>query len=254
MAENYYDSERGAAEYLLFHYGAKGLRPPPGWAEAEALEFPARCVSLGLDAARLPAQARALDLGCAVGRSSFELARHCAEVIAVDFSRQFIDLANRLRRRGSLRYKSLEEGAWTQARRAVVPPDIDRRRVKFEAGDAMRLRLDLGKFDVVFMANLIDRLEEPLRCLERLPGLLRPGGQLIVASPYTWLASYTPRANWLGGFARGGRPVRTFAALRRILSPHFKLVRQRDVPFLLREHARKYQLGISETSSWLRRY
>jgi len=253
MAENYYDSERGASEYLLFHYGAAGLRPPTGWAEAGALEFPARCVSLGLDTARLPAKARALDLGCAVGRSAFELARHCEEVIAIDFSQQFIDLANRLRQRGSLRYKSFEEGELTQARRALVPPEIDRQRVKFETGDATRLRKDLGEFDVVLMANLIDRLEEPCRCLERLPKLLRPGGQLIVASPYTWLTAYTPKEKWLGGFARGGRPVRTFEALRRILSPHFKLAQRLDVPFLLREHARKYQLGISEASSWVRR-
>lgn len=254
MAENYYDSERGASEYLLFHYGAPGLRPPPGWAQDGTLTFPARCVSQGLDAGRLPAQARALDLGCAVGGASFALARHCAEVIGLDFSQQFIGLAGRLRQRGSLRFKSFEEGDLTQARRAVVPPDIERRRVKFEVGDAMRLRPDLGQFDVVFMANLIDRLEDPSQCLERLPGLLRPGGQLIVASPYTWLASYTPRENWLGGCARGGRPVRTFDGLRRILSPHFKLARRLDVPFLLREHARKYQLGISEASSWVRRF
>ena len=238
---------------MLFTSWSPGLGLPLGCAESGAPAFPARCVSLGLDAARLPDKARALDLGCAVGRSSFELARHCAEVIGVDFSQPFIDLANHLRQRGSLRFKSFEEGELTRARRAVVPPDIDRRRVKFEAGDAMRLRPDLGEFDVVFMANLIDRLEEPMRCLERLPGLLRPGGQLIVASPYTWLAGYTPKKNWLGGFARGGRPVKTFEALRRVLSPHFKLARRLDVPFLLREHARKYQLGISEVSSWVRR-
>jgi putative 4-mercaptohistidine N1-methyltranferase len=253
MADNYYDTGRGASEYLLFHYGSAGLRPPAGWAEAGPPPFPARCVMEGLEAARLPAQARALDLGCAVGRASFELARHCAEVLGLDYSRQFIALANRLRQRGSLRFKSIEEGEWTRSRRAVVPPDIDRRRVKFEVGDAMRLRPDLGQFDVVLMANLVDRLAEPLRCLERLPGLLRPGGQLIVASPYTWLASYTPRKNWLGGYARGGRPVRTFDGLRRILAPHFKLVRRLETPFLLREHARKYQLGISETSLWVRR-
>ena len=29
MAENYYDSERGASEYLLFHYGSPGLGLPP---------------------------------------------------------------------------------------------------------------------------------------------------------------------------------------------------------------------------------
>ena len=253
MAENYYDSERGAAEYLLFHYGAPGLRPPPGWADPGALEFPARCVSQTLDTARLPAKARALDLGCAVGRSSFELARHCAEVIGLDFSQRFIALAERLRQRGSLRYKSFEEGDLTKARRALAPSDVDRSRVRFEVGDATRLRTDLGSFDVILMANLIDRLNSPLQCLERLAGLIRPGGQLIVASPYTWLASYTPRRNWLGGIARGGRPVRTFDALRRILSPHFKLARRLDLPFLIREHARKYQLGISEASTWVRR-
>jgi putative 4-mercaptohistidine N1-methyltranferase len=253
MPENYYDSERGASEYLLLHYGETELRLPAGWAEAAAFNFPAQCVSRGLDTTLLPAQSRALDLGCAVGRSSFELARHCTDVVGVDFSQQFIELAERLRQRGALRFKSFEEGDLTRARRAQVPPDIERRRVKFEVGDATRLRRDLGEFDVVMMANLIDRLEEPLKCLVRLPWLLRSGGQLIVTSPYTWLANYTPRGNWLGGWTRGGKPVRTFDALRRILSPHFKLARRQDLPFLIREHARKYQLGVSEASTWVRR-
>jgi putative 4-mercaptohistidine N1-methyltranferase len=253
MSENYYDSERGLSEYLLFHYGAPEPLLPPGWVEAGALEFPARCVSQCLEAGRLPAQARALDLGCAVGRGSFELARHCVEVIGIDFSKQFIDLASRLRQCGSLRFRSFEEGELTRARRAVVPPEIDRRGVNFEVGDATQLRADLGKFDVVLAANLIDRLDAPLKCLERLPALLSPGGQLILASPYTWLANYTPRKNWLGGWTRGGQPVKTYDALRRILSPHFKLIRRLDLPFLLREHARKYQFGISETSVWVRR-
>jgi SAM-dependent methyltransferase len=155
MAQNYYDSERGASEYLLFHYGAPELPPPPGWAETGALEFPARCVSQCLDLRRLPAQARALDLGCAVGRSSFELARHCRRVIGLDFSRLFIDLANRLRRRGSLRFKSFEEGELTQPRRAVVaagpgPAARDlcrRRRDPFAGGfGGVRRGVD-GQFD-----------------------------------------------------------------------------------------------------------
>ena len=83
--------------------------------------------------------------------------------------------------------------------------------------------------------------------------MLNPGGQLIITSPYTWLAEYTPRAQWLGGFERGGRRVETFAALKAILAPDFKLSHRRDIPFLIREHARKYQLGIAEASVWLRR-
>ncbi len=253
MAENYYDSARGASEYLLFHYGAEDLLPPPGWADAAAQPFPARCVELGLDAIRLPAESRALDLGCAVGRSAFELARHCAEVIGIDFSEQFVQLASQIRRKGSIRFKSFEEGELTQKRVARVPQEIDRSRAKFEVGDATRPRRDLGAFDVVFMANLIDRLREPKRCLERLPELVLPEGQLIITSPYTWLASYTPPKNWLGGFARGRKAVKTFNTLSRILTPHFELRHRVDVPFLLREHARKYQLGVAELSSWVRR-
>jgi putative 4-mercaptohistidine N1-methyltranferase len=251
--KNYYDSPRAASEYLLFHYGDPQLRPPAGWSDSAALPFPARCVQQCLDTARLPGKARALDLGCAVGRASFELARYCAEVVGIDFSRRFIALANRLRRDGEVKYRTFEEGRLTRERRAAVPRGIDRQRVRFEAGDATDLRRDLGQFEAVLMLNLIDRLAAPAECLERVAGLVRPGGQLIIASPYTWLADYTPRRRWLGGFVRRGRPVGTLDTFRRLLVAHFDLAARLDVPWLLREHARKYQLGVSEATVWIRR-
>jgi hypothetical protein len=103
------------------------------------------------------------------------------------------------------------------------------------------------------MANLIDRLSHPAACLKSLPRLLKIGGQLILVSPYSWLREYTPRAHWLGGCRRRGRDVRTFATLRRLLSPHFSLARRLDLPFLIREHERKFQLGVAAASVWLRR-
>lgn len=118
----------------------------------------------------------------------------------------------------------------------------------------MNLPSDLGTFDVILMANLIDRPGHPRKCLAQMRHFLRPGGRLVITSPYTWLAEYTPRRRWLGGFVRRGRPVKTLATLREILTPHFRLVRRRDLPFLIREHARKYQLGLAEASVWLRRF
>jgi putative 4-mercaptohistidine N1-methyltranferase len=253
MPKNYYDSDCGLAEYLLFHYPSVTPPLPSEWKASELLHFPARCVSQCLNLKRLPANARALDLGCAVGRSSFELARHCKEVVGIDFSKRFIKTATRLRQRGFLRYQSTEEGELTSTRMAIVPRGINRQRVKFEVGDATRLRKDLGEFDIVLAANLIDRLREPLRFFRQLPGLLNPGGQLIIASPYTWLPDYTSRRNWLGGIVRNGKPVRTHDVLRQLLRPDFRLLDRVDLPFLLREHARKYQLGISEATVWLRR-
>jgi putative 4-mercaptohistidine N1-methyltranferase len=236
MAENYYDSERGISEYLLLHYGGHESRIPA--ALTEALHFPVRCVSEGLDTALIPPQARALDLGCAVGRSSFELARHCREVIGIDFSKHFVRVATHLREEGSFNFNYIEEGELTRPHRAIVPPEIDRHRVSFESGDAVRLRAGLGQFNVVLMANLIDRVDHPARCLGQLSGLLESGGQLVITSPYTWLAEFTPRENWLGGFMRDGQPVKTFDTLNQILPAHFELSRRLDLPFIIREHAR----------------
>jgi putative 4-mercaptohistidine N1-methyltranferase len=170
--------------------------------------------------------------------------------VGIDFSRRFISIARHLQRHGSFPFKVFDEGDLTHTARAVVPAAIDRKRVRFERGDAMRLRRDLGMFDVVLMANLIDRLRDPAKCLRQLPSLVKPGGLLVITSPYTWLSQYTPRESWLGGFRRNGRPVRTFDSLKRLLSPGFELLRRRDLPFVIREHARKFQLGIAEATVW----
>jgi putative 4-mercaptohistidine N1-methyltranferase len=247
---SYYETDRGASEYLLLHFGASQQLLPPELAGCPALNFPARCVTECLDLRDLPPTARALDLGCAVGRASFELAARCAEVVGIDYSQTFISIARHLRRYGSFAFKVVDEGELTYTARAVVPAAIDRKRVRFERGDAMHLRRGLGAFDVVLMANLIDRLRDPAKCLKQLPGLVQPGGRLVITSPYTWLAQYTPRENWLGGFRRKGRPIKTFDALKKVLWPDFDLVLRRDLPFVIREHARKFQLGIAQATVW----
>jgi putative 4-mercaptohistidine N1-methyltranferase len=253
MASKYYETDRAVSEYLLFHYEMSARMLPPVVVHSCALNFPVRCVTECLDTRRLPRAARALDLGCAVGRASFELARRCVEVVGIDYSQRFITTAGHLKKNGSFLFAYVEEGELTRPASAVVPANIKRQRVSFECGDATNLRRDLGTFDVVLMANLIDRLKDPKKCLAQLPRLLKPGGQLIITSPYTWLAEYTARKNWLGGFLRGSSRVKTFDALKKILSPDFQLLRRRDLPFLIREHARKFQLGVAEATVWLRR-
>jgi putative 4-mercaptohistidine N1-methyltranferase len=253
MRGSYYETDRAVSEYLLFHYCMTQQLLPPVLVSPGALNFPVRCVTECLEPRRLPKKSRALDLGCAVGRSSFELARRCTEVVGIDYSRRFVSTAGHLRKNGSFLFGCVEEGELTRPCTAVVPEEIERQRVTFEQGDATKLRPDLGAFDVVLMANLIDRLKDPRKCLAQLPRLVKSGGQLIITSPYTWLVEYTPRKNWLGGFLRGTVRIKTFDALKKILSPHFQLSRRRDLPFLIREHARKFQLSIAEATVWLRK-
>ena len=252
-APDFYETERALSEYLLFHYGSPAQTMPWSFGPATAFNYPARCVSECLDTARLPAQARALDLGCAVGRATFELARHCSEVVGIDFSHRFIEIARHLQQRGSTSYAYVEEGLLTTPATAEVPAEIDRSRVTFEQGNAQALRFDLGQFDVVLMANLVDRLRDPKQCLNALPALVRTGGQLMLTTPCTWLEDYTLRSHWLGGFSQDGRPDKTLATLQAVLDPYFTLVRTLDMPFVIREHARKFQWSVAQATVWLRR-
>jgi len=217
------------------------------------LDYAVRCVTECLDPAAVPEGARALDLGCAVGRSTFELARHCVSTIGIDYSKRFIEAAEAIRTQGEIAYSRADEGALTTRLVARRPAEVGQpERVSFEVGDAMDLRRDLGSFDVVLAANLIDRLGNPSAFLERLPSLVKPGGQLILTSPYTWLEEFTPRERWLGGFEREGMRVATLAGLRVVLEEDFTLADVRDLPFLIREHARKFQFSVAQASVWRR--
>jgi 2-polyprenyl-3-methyl-5-hydroxy-6-metoxy-1,4-benzoquinol methylase len=108
----------------------------------------------------------------------------------------------------------------------------------------------MGAYDVVLAANLICRLPNPEAFLSRLAGLVKPGGQLLLTTPFTWLEEYTPREYWVGGLEPG---LRSEEELARRLSNDFRLHRRRDLPFLIREHERKYQLGIALGTCWIRR-
>jgi hypothetical protein len=94
------------------------------------------------------------------------------------------------------------------------------------------------------VANLVCRLPEPARLLDRLPSLVKSGGELVLATPCTWLEEFTPTQNWpVGG---------TFDWLQEKLAPAFSLIRQVEEPFLIRETARKFQWTTSLVTVWRR--
>ena len=235
------------AEYLAFHYLTpkdlfpRGHVPPFG-----IKNFPEACAALLLSEARRQRlkPLRALDLGCAVGRSSFELAGKVPEVVGIDFSKAFIRAARTLGKKGSVRFPLKLEGTQTQMTTAKAPKTKCRTRVCFRTGDALRLPT-LGKFDLVLAANLVDRVKDPKKLLQKiLPSLVRPGGLVLLTSPYTWTKEFTPSSRW---------PKDSFPSIRNILSPAFRLLRRQDLPFLLREHRRKFQLTFADATIWKRR-
>ena len=248
MTTSFYDSDAAVEQYLLFHYGSPEQICPLLLEARVACGFPARCVSEPLGRMTLPHHRRALDLGCAVGRSSFELGRHFDDVLGIDFSSRFVSAAQHIAQKRAVTVHAHREGTAYDQIPLALPSDLKTDHVHFEQGDACNLRPDLGTFDLVLMANLIDRLPDPARCLARVPDLLCSGGWLVITSPYTWLEEYTPRDKWLDDRGEG-----TLAALKQILSPAFTLHRTLNLPFLIRDHRRKFQWSIAETTLWQKR-
>ncbi len=249
MENNLYESDQLLNEYLLFHYGKPSEILPYDFGPSDALNFPYRCVDACLDHKILPEGARALDLGCAVGRSSFELARHCAEVVGLDYSENFIRAANFLKDKGKLPYEIKITGDICAPAVAEVSGEIDRERLSFKVADAHKLPPELSNFDVVLAANLLCRMHNPRQLLARFPDLVKPGGQLILTTPHTWMDTFTARENWLGATPESGQPVET---IKKEMASSFSLTDRRDMPFLIREHARKFQWSVAEATLWRR--
>mgnify|MGYP000226979466 CR=1 FL=1 len=122
--------------------------------------------------------------------------------------------------------------------------------LEFWQGDACNLKDMYTAYDLIFCSNLIDRLYYPQKFLDDIPNRVNKDGLLVLLSPYTWLEDYTPKQNWLGGFVRDNKEVKTLDTLKEHLKDRFELLDTIDVPFVIKETARKHQHTISQMSIW----
>ena len=72
---------------------------------------------------------------------------------------------------------------------------------------------------------------------------------LVLISPYSWLEEYTKQIEWIGSTI--DHPDSSNEIIN-ILSKHssMSLIHREDISFLIREHERKYQYGISHCMIW----
>ena len=247
-----YEDDAQVAQYCEFHWGAEPFGVP---------NFPAAMARLCLEAyaRHCPGAAAgsALDLGCATGRSSFELARVFARVTGLDFSARFIQTGDALKRDGRIRYVLPDEGelvSYHEHTLAEYGLDGTAGRVAFFQADACNLKPLYAGYDLILAANLIDRLYSPARFLQEAHARLRPGGLLVLGSPYTWQAEHTPRSEWVGGFKKDGENFTTLDGLHALLDAHFeRAAPPQEVPFVIRETKRKFQHTLAEVTVWRRR-
>lgn len=242
-SDNVYETDSLVAQYCEFQYGREYFGVE---------NFAKTCAEYAIGYA--PARRRALDLGCATGRASFELARAFDEVTGIDFSARFIQVGVAMRQRGRIAYDRVEEGEITtrvECSLADFGLESTAEKVQFWQGDACNLKSHFCGYDLIMATNLIDRLYEPARFLSTVHERLNSGGVLLLTSPYTWLEEYTDKSHWIGGYYdQDSNPVTSIEGLKGLLSEQFELLEYFDVPFVIRETARKYQHTIAQMSVW----
>jgi 5-histidylcysteine sulfoxide synthase/putative 4-mercaptohistidine N1-methyltranferase len=243
LNDNIYETDESISLYCDFHYGSEnhGVK-----------NFCKNSIEILQPYLKDIKTKKALDLGCSVGRSTFELAKSFDEVVGIDFSANFINVGVKLKEHDSLIYKIKKEGEIFEEKavslKSLGLEDI-KDKVSFMQGDASNLKDIYTGFDLIFCSNLIDRLYYPLKFLQDIPNRINKDGLLVLLSPYTWLEDYTPKENWLGGYIKDNKEVYTLDTLKENLK-EFELIETIDVPFMIKETSRKYQYTISQMSIW----
>lgn len=248
QSEVVYETDTAVSQYCEAHYGKKFF---------EVDNFPRACAEVCLDLMRGRKKQRALDLGCSVGRATFELAREFKFVNGLDFSARFIRIACQMQGKGCIRYELPEEGelvTYHERRLSDLGLEETVDRVEFLQADAQNLKPQFTGYDLVLAANLLDRLSRPKHFLRTVHEIIHGGGFLVLASPYTWLEEFTSRENWVGGYRRDGEPHTTLDGIKAILHRNFTMVGEpRDLEFVTRETSRKFQHSISQLTVWQKR-
>ena len=106
---------------------------------------------------------RVLDVGCSEGILEVLLARRGLKVTGVEVNPDALDFAREL---------------------LVKEPDEVRSHAKLIHGDFIRARPVTGLFDTVVLGEILEHLDDPAALLDRSIEYLRPGGRVVITTPF----------------------------------------------------------------------
>ncbi len=193
---------------------------------AESIAGPAqpngvgRCLHVGLQQLESRLDAPTLDIGCAVGRSSFELADTASQlVLGIDTNASMLRLAQRILQDGTVSYPRRRIGIVYDRREFAVDfPAMAR--VDFWAASGMSLPFRSDTFGLIVGLQVLDSVSSPHELLRGIASVLKAGGSAVLATPYDWSPGATPIEAWIGGHSqRGTTQGAAEPLLRALLTP-----------------------------------
>mmetsp|Transcript_6587 Transcript_6587/g.9793 ORF Transcript_6587/g.9793 Transcript_6587/m.9793 type:complete len:669 (+) Transcript_6587:204-2210(+) len=251
-----YESQTQLAAYLDLHFAVDKALEGPALSQIHILEpyldFPKRCAKVltNLFPSDSLKDKNALDVGCAVGGTSFALAdAGFAKVVGIDFSEQFINIANKLAAGDPVSYRRSGIAGNTSP---VTLKLRQRDTVSFDVADAcdksklLAVAHSAHKFDAIVCANLLCRLPDPRAFVDSLPDITNPEAVILFVSPYSWFTEYTPdTSKWY----RGPSDIEEHMS-----NLGFELIYgPEEMPLLIRDHERKFQVVFSNALGFRRR-
>ncbi len=188
-----------------------------------------------------------LDTGCAVGRFTLEMSKHCELAIGVDVSPAFIALARKLLVERKLSFPLTVEGSITIDRTITLPEDRDSDRAEFIIADVLSLPFRRSSFSAVSSLNIIDKVPRPRKHLEECSRVaLEKHARFVFSDPFSWSTECAPEDQWLGGTERLGKGI---DRVQELLSgdcdgfrPCWSIDAKGQVWWKIRNHANHFEL------------
>ncbi len=228
--------------YMDFHYGSPDDVPDPLAPYTDPKALWQRLVETALPEGEKKYNL-SLDLGCSVGRYTFELARFSALAVGVDMHFQKVAAAARLQRTRRVSYQRKMHGrCYENVESSFLPVQ----NALFLAADALDPPFRAETFDLVAGLNLLDNVRLPLVLIGQMDALLKKGGTMVMSSPYEWRADICEPSQWLESQDMAG-PAAVRKLLEGAILPEmgltYEVVEDREnVPWMLRHHDRHWSL------------
>lgn len=188
--------------YAWDHYGDKA---PDGefdpQLESKQPGSAARCLQAGLSMLNDKPQAPALDVGCAVGGTTFELAsRVNGLTLGIDLNVPVLRVAQRVLREGRVKFPLKSLGIVYDYHDYELDMN-NAEHVDFWACDVLALPFTNETFNVLSALNVFDTVSSPRDFLLAVENHLVKSGAAILSTPYDW-SPPTPLQAWVGGHSQ----------------------------------------------------
>lgn len=191
-----------------------------------------------------------LDIGCAVGRFTFEMARKSELSIGIDLSCAFIKTARELMKKGKVRFELIQEGKLTEPVEIVLNNRFNVENVDFIIADALKLPFSNSLFSSVSSLNLLDKVSVPITHIQEINRVAKKRGcQVLISDPFSWSEEVTDISNWLGGKLDGefaGYGIENLAKILEgyggYIKPTWEVTKIGEISWKIRNHRNHWEL------------